>query len=178
MNCLDQRCSTCRNGWSGVDCLEKAPLKCDPRCQLHGICVNGTCSCSPGYQGRNCDINSCPESCSSNGVCEKSAGQYSRYQCVCNQGWTGEACSVAVEMLCNDDIDNDGDGLTDCMDSECCGFDSCKLTVACQGSPEPKDRLLRKQPPSLSATFYEKMRFLIEDNSVQSFSNSNSFRER
>ncbi len=178
VNCLDHRCTTCSNGWSGVNCLEKVPLKCDARCQEHGICVNGTCNCSPGYQGRNCDVNSCPNSCSSNGVCEKSVDQYTKYECVCNQGWSGKACDVAVEMMCNDDIDNDGDGLTDCMDSECCGFDSCKLTVACQSSPEPKDRLLRKQPPSLSATFYEKMRFLIEDNSVQSFANSNSFRDR
>jgi teneurin len=64
------------------------------------------------------------------------------------------------------------------MDSECCVFDNCKLSLACSGSPEPKDRLLRKQPPSLSATFFDKMRFLIEDGSVQSFANSNSFTER
>jgi len=177
-NCLDQKCTVCKNGRSGINCLEKVPLKCDNRCQEHGICVDGVCNCSPGFQGRNCDINNCPKSCSSNGVCEKSVDQYTKYQCVCNQGWTGQACDVPLEMLCNDDIDNDDDGLIDCMDSECCGFDSCKLTVACQTSPEPKDRLLRKQPPSMSATFYEKMRFLIEDNSVQSFANSNSFRDR
>ena len=120
----------------------------------------------------------CPNNCNSNGVCERSTNQYSKYHCVCNQGWTGRACDVAIEMVCNDDKDNDKDGLTDCMDPECCIFDNCKLSLACNTSPEPKDRLLRKQPPSLSATFFEKMRFLIEDSSVQSFANGNSFSER
>lgn len=101
-----------------------------------------------------------------------------RYQCVCNKGWTGVACETAIEMVCNDNLDNDGDGLVDCMDSECCVFDNCKLSLACTSSPEPKDRLLRKQPPSLSASFFEKMKFLIEDDSVQTFAYPTSFVER
>ncbi len=188
-NCLDRLCSSCKNGWSGINCLVKAPFQCDLRCSEHGICVNGTCTCSPGYQGRNCDINNCPNNCNSNGVCERSTNinnnnnnhQYysnNKYHCVCNQGWTGRACDISIEMVCNDDKDNDRDGLTDCMDPECCVFESCKLSLACNTSPEPKDRLLRKQPPSLSATFFEKMRFLIEDGSVQSFANTNTFSER
>ncbi len=36
--------------------MNKIPFQCDIRCSEHGICVNGTCNCSPGYQGRNCDI--------------------------------------------------------------------------------------------------------------------------
>lgn len=106
-NCLDKLCTACKNGWKGVDCLVKAPLECDIRCNQHGICVNGTCNCSPGYQGRNCDINTCPKACSSNGICEKSTSQYTKYQCLCDQGWTGQACDVPIEMFCNDDIDND-----------------------------------------------------------------------
>ena len=175
-NCLDNLCNKCKNGYTGLNCVTKVPLSCDSRCNGHGLCLNGTCSCSPGYQGRNCDINSCPKGCNTNGVCERLANN--KYQCVCSPGWTGKACDVQIEMVCNDDIDNDGDGLTDCMDSECCVFDNCKLSLACQSSPEPKDRLLRKQPPSLSASFFDKMRFLIEDSSVQSFAYSNSFLER
>ena len=174
--CLDNECKKCKHGWTGFECLNKAPLTCNVKCEHHGLCVNGTCKCSPGYQGRNCDINNCPNDCSSNGICEKYAN--GGYQCICNQGWGGIACDMAIEMLCNDGIDNDKDGLTDCNDSECCVFDNCKLSLACQASPEPKDRLLRKQPPSLSATFFEKVRFLIEEGSVQSFSNSNSFSEK
>ena len=177
-NCIDKKCKLCKNGWNGPMCQVKVPLKCDSRCNQNGICVNGTCNCLPGFQGRNCDINNCPNSCSSNGMCERHSTQFNTYHCVCNAGWTGKACDVAIEMVCNDDIDNDKDGLIDCMDSECCVFDNCKLSLACQTSPEPKDRLLRKQPPSLSATFFEKMRFLVEDGSVQSFSHTNSFSER
>lgn len=106
-HCLDIMCTVCVNGWSGVNCMQQVPLQCDIRCQEHGICVNGTCNCSPGYQGRNCDINSCPKGCSSNGVCEKSVNQYTRYQCVCSKGWSGQACDIPIELYCNDDIDND-----------------------------------------------------------------------
>lgn len=121
-------------------------------------------------------IDNCPNGCSSNGVCEKVTN--SQYKCVCNRGWTGKACDIGVEMVCNDNIDNDQNGLVDCMDSACCSFESCKLSLACSSSPEPKDRLLRKQPPSLSATFFEKMKFLIEDDSVQSFAYPGTFFER
>ena len=175
-NCLDKTCKVCKNGWSGHNCLKEVPLTCDSRCTQHGICVNGSCKCSPGFQGRHCDVNNCPNSCNFNGVCEK-VNDLS-YQCVCNPGFFGVACEVAKEMICNDGIDNDNDGLLDCMDSECCVFDNCKLSIACQTAPEPKDRLLRKQPPSLSASFYEKVRFLIEDNSVQSFANGKTFLEK
>lgn len=64
------------------------------------------------------------------------------------------------------------------MDSECCSHEQCKQSAACNTSPDPKDRLLRKQPPSLMATFFEKMKFLIEDGSVQTFANTNTFAER
>ena len=174
-NCIDTNCNHCKKGWTGVNCLHKAPMGCDSRCERHGICVNGTCKCSTGFQGRNCDINNCPNDCSSNGICEKISN--TAYQCICKIGWSGAACDTVTEMVCNDGIDNDSDGLIDCMDSECCVFDNCKYSLACQASPEPKDRLLRKQPPSLSATFFEKVRFLIEDGSVQSFASSNSFSE-
>lgn len=55
-NCLDKSCSACKHGWTGLFCLDKAAPTCDQRCSLHGICINGTCNCSPGFQGRNCDI--------------------------------------------------------------------------------------------------------------------------
>ena len=38
--------------------------------------------------------------------------------------------------------------------------------------------LLRKQPPSTTASFYDRMRFLVEDNSVQSYATLSSFNTR
>ena len=55
-NCLDKACTVCRNGFGGLFCLDRTPLRCDPRCNEHGVCMNGTCTCSPGYHGRHCDI--------------------------------------------------------------------------------------------------------------------------
>jgi leishmanolysin len=56
-NCVDLQCTTCKNGWTGVDCLFKVPFTCNPRCSKHGgICVNGTCNCALGFRGRNCEI--------------------------------------------------------------------------------------------------------------------------
>lgn len=55
-NCLDKSCAQCRNGYAGLFCLDRVPLQCDSRCNEHGVCVNGTCTCSPGFHGRHCDI--------------------------------------------------------------------------------------------------------------------------
>ena len=55
-NCLDKACTQCRNGYAGLRCLERVPLQCDSRCNEHGVCLNGTCTCSPGFHGRHCDI--------------------------------------------------------------------------------------------------------------------------
>jgi len=37
--------------------------------------------------------------------------------------------------------------------------------------------LLRKQPPSTGASFYDRMRFLVEDDSVQSYATLSSFNQ-
>jgi len=70
------------------------------------------------------------------------------------------------------------DGLVDCVDPDCCISASCRDSLHCRTAPEPMEILLRKQPPSSSASFYERMRFLIEDNSVQSYATVSSFNQR
>lgn len=55
-NCLDKACASCRNGFAGLFCLDRVPLKCDSRCHEHGVCLNGSCACSPGFHGRHCDM--------------------------------------------------------------------------------------------------------------------------
>jgi hypothetical protein len=63
-------------------------------------------------------------------------------------------------------------------------FDQFYLTwishqsLMCITSPDPLDILLRKQPPAVTASFYQKMKFLIEESSVQSYAHKDEYSER
>ncbi|KAG1655399.1 Teneurin-m [Nymphon striatum] len=116
----------------------------------------------------------CPNNCHGNGDCQKSEEEWS---CHCNDDWDGNDCSIPVEKDCDDGIDNDNDGLTDCADSECCGKDKCSDSQMCITSSDPLDILLRKQPPAVTASFFQKMRFLIEEESVQSYAGKKAFND-
>jgi len=70
------------------------------------------------------------------------------------------------------------DGLRDCMDPDCCASPACADNMYCRASPDPAEILLRKQPPSTTASFFEKMKFLVEENSVQMEASKNTFNER
>ncbi|XP_044748405.1 teneurin-a isoform X3 [Coccinella septempunctata] len=161
----------CEAGWTGTRCDQ---LPCDPRCQEHGGCRNGTCVCSQGWNGRHCTLPGCENGCSGHGQCTLEDGMY---KCVCIQGWAGSDCSIALEMSCNDDIDNDHDGMTDCSDSECCSHESCADHIMCLSNNDPVEVLLRKQPPSVTASFYQRVKFLIEENSVQSYAHMDEYTE-
>ena len=70
------------------------------------------------------------------------------------------------------------DGLTDCEDPDCCIDMACRDDVMhCRVAPDPMEILLRKQPPSTGASFYDRMRFLVEDDSVQSYATLSSFNQ-
>lgn len=177
--CDGSRC-VCHRGWGGDRCQENI---CDPKCHEHGKCLNSTCICNPGYSGPKCSINGCPADCSGpeHGDCisdEESGDSDGGWSCRCKSGWTGPDCSQALETSCSDNIDNDGDGLVDCADSECCTRPECRDSLMCLTSPEPLDILLRKPPPSVTASFYQKMKFLIEDGSVQSYPHRDEYAER
>jgi teneurin len=47
----------------------------------------------------------------------------------------------------------------------------------CLASGDPLDVLLRKQPPSVTASFFQRMKFLIEENSVQSYAHLDEYSE-
>ncbi|CAN7975618.1 unnamed protein product, partial [Ixodes persulcatus] len=159
----------CIEGWTGAKCNEKL---CDIRCVEHGQCKNGTCLCIQGWNGRHCTLEGCARSCSSHGDCVMSDGDW---QCRCNSGWDGPDCSIPMEKTCDDRIDNDHDGLTDCADSECCSHKACTNNPLCFSSSDPLDILLRKQPPAVTASFFQRMQFLIEEDSVQSYARKDSF---
>jgi len=69
------------------------------------------------------------------------------------------------------------DGLTDCEDPDCCIDIACRESLHCRIAPDPMEILLRKQPPSSGASFYDRMRFLVEDDSVQSYATLSSFNQ-
>ncbi|XP_011183401.2 teneurin-a isoform X2 [Zeugodacus cucurbitae] len=168
--CESSKCR-CNPGWTGNLCDQ---LPCDARCSEHGQCKNGTCVCSQGWNGRHCTLPGCENGCSRHGQCTLENGEY---RCDCIEGWAGSDCSIALEMNCKDNIDNDGDGMTDCSDSECCSHPACAEHIMCLSSNDPVEVLLRKQPPSVTASFYQRVKFLIEENSVQSYAHMDEYSE-
>lgn len=70
------------------------------------------------------------------------------------------------------------DGLVDCEDPECCSHSSCESSQLCVSAPKPIDVLLRKQPPAITASFFERMKFLIDEGSLQNYAKLETFNER
>uniref|UniRef100_A0A182HVZ3 Teneurin-2 n=1 Tax=Anopheles arabiensis TaxID=7173 RepID=A0A182HVZ3_ANOAR len=170
--CVGETCS-CDAGWGGEYCNNKL---CDPRCNEHGQCKNGTCLCVTGWNGKHCTLEGCPSGCSQHGQCHVSGELM--WECRCYEGWDGADCSVPLEQNCGDNKDNDRDGLVDCEDPECCGSHSCKTSQLCVSAPKPIDVLLRKQPPAITASFFERMKFLIDEGSLQNYAKLETFNER
>ncbi|KAK8719408.1 hypothetical protein OTU49_014053, partial [Cherax quadricarinatus] len=153
----------CTPGWTGDRCNL---MTCDPRCEEHGQCKNGTCICMTGWNGRHCTLAGCPSDCSGNGACVM---EKEEWMCRCQNDWEGYDCSVKLETDCDDNKDNDGDGLVDCADAECCSTTPCHQSTLCLTSVDPIDILLRKQPPAVTASFFQRMRFIVEEGSVQNY---------
>jgi len=71
------------------------------------------------------------------------------------------------------------DGLVDCADPGCCRqAAACIDSPLCRTAPDPLNIVLRKQPPSPGSTFYDRVKFLVDDDSVQSYADRNSFQRR
>ena len=82
-----------------------------------------------------------------------------------------------TETECGDDKDNDGDGLTDCADSDCCSNPSCTDHLMCLASANPVDVAARKTVAgsSIAGSFYERVKFLVEDNAVRSYAHKDEY---
>ncbi|XP_048511845.1 teneurin-a isoform X2 [Athalia rosae] len=169
-SCEQGHCK-CHDDWTGARCDQKP---CDVRCADQGQCKNGTCVCSQGWNGRHCTLPGCENGCSGNGLCTLQEGEY---RCDCSIEWAGRDCSIRLEMECSDGVDNDQDGMTDCSDSECCSLPVCSDHIMCLASNDPVEVLLRKQPPSVTASFYQRVKFLVEENSVQSYAHTDEYSE-
>uniref|UniRef100_A0A672V9V8 Teneurin-1 n=1 Tax=Strigops habroptila TaxID=2489341 RepID=A0A672V9V8_STRHB len=174
----------CEEGWVGPTCEERT---CHSHCAEHGQCKDGKCECSPGWEGDHCTIgffftfsvlDGCPGLCYGNGRCTL---DQNGWHCVCQVGWSGSGCNVVMEMVCGDNLDNDGDGLTDCVDPDCCQQSNCYASPLCQGSPDPLDLIQHSQPPFSQhppRLFYDRIRFLIGKESTHVIPGDVSFESR
>ncbi|XP_045560112.1 teneurin-4 isoform X9 [Salmo salar] len=169
--CMSGTCR-CDDGWMGAGCDQRA---CHPRCSEHGTCKEGKCECSPGWNGEHCTMEGCPGLCNGNGRC--TLGNNGWY-CVCQLGWRGTGCDTSMETACSDGKDNDGDGLVDCLDPDCCLQASCHTTGLCVGSPDPLDIIQETQLSSTQnnlQSFYDRVRFLVGRDSTHVIPGANLF---
>ncbi|XP_044517641.1 teneurin-2 isoform X4 [Gracilinanus agilis] len=176
--CIGGTCR-CEEGWTGVACDQRV---CHPRCTEHGTCKDGKCECREGWNGEHCTIgrqtagtetDGCPDLCNGNGRC--TLGQNS-WQCVCQTGWRGPGCNVAMETSCADNKDNEGDGLVDCLDPDCCLQSTCHNSLLCRGSRDPLDIIQQGQTglPAVKS-FYDRIKLLVGKDSTHIIPGDNPF---
>ncbi|XP_041597481.1 teneurin-1 isoform X4 [Vulpes lagopus] len=189
---LDAGVCSCDPKWTGSDCSTEL---CTMECGSHGVCSRGICQCEEGWVGPTCEERSCHSHCAEHGQCKD--GKYgcpglcfgngrctldqNGWHCVCQVGWSGIGCNVVMEMLCGDNLDNDGDGLTDCVDPDCCQQSNCYVSPLCQGSPDPLDLIQQSQPlfsQHTSRLFYDRIKFLIGKDSTHVIPSEISFDSR
>uniref|UniRef100_G3Q3K1 Teneurin transmembrane protein 2 n=1 Tax=Gasterosteus aculeatus aculeatus TaxID=481459 RepID=G3Q3K1_GASAC len=186
--CMGGACR-CEDGWTGSGCDQRV---CNPLCIKHGTCKDGKCQCHQGWNGDLCVCacrrlcqhagvqkerrttpNGCPNLCNGNGQC--TMGQQS-WHCECQTGWRGSGCSVAMETSCADNKDNEGDGLTDCMDPDCCIQSPCQNSPLCRGSRDPL--LVIQQSPTFQPrvrSFYDRVKMLVGRDSTHVLPGENPF---
>uniref|UniRef100_A0A452VL44 Teneurin-2 n=1 Tax=Ursus maritimus TaxID=29073 RepID=A0A452VL44_URSMA len=174
---------SCDPNWMGPDCSVEV---CSVDCGTHGVCIGGACRCEEGWTGAACDqrgwngehctIDGCPDLCNGNGRC--TLGQNS-WQCVCQTGWRGPGCNVAMETSCADNKDNEGDGLVDCLDPDCCLQSACQNSLLCRGSRDPLDIIQQSQTDSPAVkSFYDRIKLLAGKDSTHIIPGDNPFNSR
>uniref|UniRef100_A0A8C3RGT8 Teneurin-2 n=1 Tax=Cyanoderma ruficeps TaxID=181631 RepID=A0A8C3RGT8_9PASS len=167
--CIGGACR-CEEGWTGAGCDQRV---CHPRCTEHGTCKDGKCECREGWNGEHCTIDGCPDLCNGNGRC--TLGQNS-WQCVCQSGWRGPGCSVAMETACADNKDNEGDGLVDCLDPDCCLQATCQNSLLCRGSRDPLDIIQQSHAGAPAVkSFYDRIKLLVGKDSTHIIPGENPF---
>uniref|UniRef100_A0A8C7YKG0 Tenascin N n=1 Tax=Oryzias sinensis TaxID=183150 RepID=A0A8C7YKG0_9TELE len=82
----------------------------DTSCSGHGTYQQESCSCvcTPGWEGPDCSVSSCPDECNDNGRCVDG-------KCVCHEGYSGKDCSL---LTCPNNCNDKGQ----CVDGKCVCF--------------------------------------------------------
>lgn len=156
----------------GVVCDQWVCYLC---CVEYGICCDGKCECSFGWNGEYCIIEGCFGLCNGNGRCIL---DLNGWYCVCQLGWRGVGCDIFMEIVCGDSKDNDGDGLVDCMDFDCCFQFLCYVNVLCLGFFDFLDIIQEIQVFVLQQNlyfFYDCIKFFVGRDSMYIIFGENFF---
>jgi len=133
----------CNTGMTGADCSKKAErvAPCDFGC-VNGDCISGRCMCYKGWIGAACDVETCHNNCSGNGICwEVWTGMF---QCACQEGYAGNSCEIPAHS-CPDSCSSHGkcdatNGLCTCdrgFKPPNCALRECELGYLNQLGPHP-----------------------------------------
>jgi hypothetical protein len=116
---IGEDCSTCPS-----DCIS------GPGGGTEQACFKGVAdgSCRPNKEDASC-IDCSPGYCCGDGVC--TVGAEDSFNCALDCG------SEPIAEICDNGLDDDGDGATDCADSDCSTFSGCL-------EPPPQDCGLKK----------------------------------
>jgi len=117
---------TCYNDVAVLDSSDPCPSSCG----AHGKCVGGMfCQCTtPGFTGHDCmQPLVCPADCGAHGACSQDG------QCVCDNGWTGQLCTV--EIGCPTGVGDMGGEVLACSGhGACLGDGECKCSPGYKGN--------------------------------------------
>mmetsp|Transcript_23749 Transcript_23749/g.76330 ORF Transcript_23749/g.76330 Transcript_23749/m.76330 type:complete len:738 (+) Transcript_23749:40-2253(+) len=100
-------------------CNPSAPR--NATCSGNGLCSEqGECFCAPGWRGKDCGFETCPDGCSGHGFCD-------RGECRCEKGWAGATCSLED---CAFGKDEDGRSVR-CSGQGLCERDNATQAMTC-----------------------------------------------
>ncbi|KAK7922544.1 hypothetical protein WMY93_009446 [Mugilogobius chulae] len=191
---------SCDPNWMGPDCSMEV---CSVDCGTHGVCMGGACRCeeagperaatnacaTPLHQTRHLQRREMPvppglerralhHRWMSQPVQRKWAVHHGAAELALRMpdGWRGPGCSVAMETSCADNKDNEGDGLTDCMDPDCCIQSPCQNSPLCRGSRDPL-LVIQQSPVFLPRvrSFYDRVKMLVGRDSTHVIPGDNPF---